>query len=125
MRKRHDRRHGRLACAENGGPVQRSSGRSWWSRSSPPRRYPDVPRMAAHVAAAILSLVLCSACAAAVPRGGAATTTAVPSLTPTEVVPAQVVSFPSQDGVTLGGVLYGGGSQSNGAGAHATILSNE
>jgi acetyl esterase/lipase len=40
-----------------------------------------------------------------------------------------VVTFPSQDGVELAGVLYGegrqGNGQGNGAGAHAIILSNE
>jgi acetyl esterase/lipase len=75
------------------------------------------------VAAAVLPLLLLSACAGVAPWGAVATTPAAPS--PTTAVPSQAVSFPSQDGVLLGGVLYGEGSQGNGAGARAIILSNE
>ena len=61
--------------------------------------------------------------------GTAATTPAVHAPTPTLAVPSQVVSFPSQDGVALDGVLYGaegqGNGQGNGGGTHAIILSNE
>jgi predicted alpha/beta-hydrolase family hydrolase len=61
--------------------------------------------------------------------GGTATTPAVSLPTPTPVVPSQAVSFPSQDGVVLGGVLYGEGTQGNDQGnaaqARAIILSDE